>query len=276
MAAHRVHHTPQVRCLPGPAAARCRERGERTFGDGTAQVSAVVADWQYAAVMASLAEAAATARAAGDERTRGQVLADTFVARLTGQVTAQRTPVAVQLLVSAETLLGDASTPAHLDGLGPIPAAVARRLVATSPEVRSTLQRLFACPETGTLLAMEATARCFPTGLKTFIHARDQLCRTPWCDAPIRHTDHPEPVRHGGRTNAPNSQGLCEARNYTKEHPGWRHRTTSARGEPHTVTITTPTGHTHHSRAPDLPLPPPGPSLAERITELARTLVLIA
>ena len=36
-----------------------------------------------------------------------QVIADLFVARLTGQVAADATPVAVQLVVPAEVLLGD-------------------------------------------------------------------------------------------------------------------------------------------------------------------------
>ena len=219
-------------------------RGRRVTGrlleDGTAQVTAVVADWQYAAVMASLSEAADSARAAGDERTRGQVLADTAVARLTGQVTAQTPPVALNVVVSAETLLGDDGTPAHVDGVGPVPASVTRRLVATSPEVRSSIRRLFACPSTG--------------------------------GAPVRHVDHPVPRRAGGPSTALNGQGLCEACNYAKESPGWRQRPVSGPVDPHTVEITTPTGHTYRSRAPGLPRR----TIEERIAELARDLKLIA
>ena len=251
-------------------------RGRRVTGrlleDGTAQVTAVVADWQYAAVMASLSEAADSARAAGDERTRGQVLADTAVARLTGQVTAQTPPVALNVVVSAETLLGDDSTPAHVDGVGPVPASVTRRLVATSPEVRSSIRRLFACPSTGALVAMESRRDKFPLGLKTFIGLRDRLCRTPWCGAPVRHVDHPVPRRAGGPSTALNGQGLCEACNYAKESPGWRQRPVSGPVDPHTVEITTPTGHTYRSRAPGLPRR----TIEERIAELARDLKLIA
>ncbi|MBB6625983.1 DUF222 domain-containing protein [Nocardioides sp. KIGAM211] len=249
-------------------------RGRRVTGrllrDGTAQISAVVADWQLAAVQSSLAEAADRARAAGDDRTRGQVMADTFVARLTNQVTAVATPVAVGIVISAEALLGDDDSPAHVDGVGPVPASIARRLVAASPDVRSTVRRLFACPETGSLLAMDSRARRFPAGLRDFVRIRDQFCRTPWCDAPVRHTDHPRPRRRGGPTDRVNSQGLCEACNYAKEAAGWRHRTVSEPHEQHTVEITTPTGHVHRSRAPAQPMPTSGGRLpAVRIRDLA-------
>jgi hypothetical protein len=53
-----------------------------------------------------------------------------------------------------------------------------------------------------------------------------------------------------------NGQGLCEACNYVKESPGWRHRVVSEDFETHTVEVTTPTGHTYVSKAPPLPGPP--------------------
>lgn len=37
---------------------------------------------------------------------------------------------------------------------------------------------------------MDSRARLFPAGLRRFIRARDDTCRTPYCDAPIRHLDH--------------------------------------------------------------------------------------
>ncbi len=74
----------------------------------------------------------------------------------------------------------------------------------------------------------------------------------PWCDAPIRHTDHLRPAAQGGPTSVANGQGLCEAGNYTKQAPGWRARPAPGPAG-HTVVITTPTGHRYHSRAPDPP-----------------------
>lgn len=51
---------------------------------------------------------------------------------------------------------------------------------------------------------------------------RDGRCRTPWCDAPIRHGDHVTDAAEGGPTSLDNGQGLCERCNKTKNLPGWR------------------------------------------------------
>src|SRR5205085_3431942 len=65
----------------------------------------------------------------GDGRSRGQVMADTLVERVTGRDAAVPTPIAVNLVLTDETLLGGDSAPADISGYGPIPAAVARGLV---------------------------------------------------------------------------------------------------------------------------------------------------
>ncbi len=114
------------------------------------------------------------------------------------------------------------------------------------------LRRLYTAPGTGELTAMDSRARLFPPGLRRFIQARDDTCRTPYCDAPIRHFDHIIPWHHGGTTTQDNGAGLCEACNHTKETPGWTSRPRP--GPRHTLDVTTPTGHTYHSTAP----PPPG------------------
>jgi hypothetical protein len=103
---------------------------------------------------------------------------------------------------------------------------------------------------------MDSRARIFPAGLRRFITARDHTCRTPYCDAPIRHLDHVIPHHDGGKTTVANGAGLCEACNHTKETPGWAARavpTTSGNGNRHTIKLTTPTGHTYCSTAPALP-----------------------
>ncbi|WP_430540713.1 HNH endonuclease [Nocardioides marinisabuli] len=90
---------------------------------------------------------------------------------------------------------------------------------------------------------MDSRARAFPASLGLFIDLRDQSCRTPWCDAPIRHHDHVVPDHAGGPTSATNGQGLCEACNQAKEAPGFTATTVDS-----TVVTTTP------HRTPD-PLP---------------------
>jgi hypothetical protein len=235
-------------------AAEDRTVTTRPAPDCMARVSVLLPVAQAVGVYAALKRQADTTC---DGRTRGQIMADTLVERVTGRPAQAPEPVAVNLVISDETLLGGSDVPAHVQGYGPIPAAVARRLVAealANPETRATLRRLYRHPSSGALVAMESRARCFPKGLATFIDLRDQTCRTPYCDAPIRHHDHAHPHHHGGKTSARNGLGACEACNYTKQAPGWQVNTATDDTATHTAQYTTPTGATYHSTAP----PPPG------------------
>jgi hypothetical protein len=190
-----------------------------------------------------------------DGRSRGQVMADTAFERITGRPADAPVPVTVDLVITDETLLGGDTEPARVPGYGPIPAAVARHLISDAvgdDRSRATLRRLYRHPKTGMLVTMESRARRFPTALAAFIALRDDTCRTPYCNAPIRHTDHAQPKARGGPTSAVNGNGLCEACNYAKEAPGWRVRT-SKEFDCHTTEVTTPTGTTYTGKAPPLP-----------------------
>ncbi len=188
-----------------------------------------------------------------DGRTRSQVMADTLVERVTGRSPATATPVAVNLVLSDESLLGGRDAPAEVCGYGPIPAAVARNLVTAAVadrRSRATLRRLYAHPRSGALVALESRSRLFPRGLANFIGLRDQGCRTPYCDAPIRHRDHAQPHARGGPTSVHNGLGLCERCNYAKQATGWQvHATTDDTGT-HTAEFTSPTGEHYRSTAP--------------------------
>ncbi|WP_318241941.1 HNH endonuclease [Arthrobacter gallicola] len=294
---------------------------------------------QGVAVFTALSRAADSLRSSGDERGRGQIMADTLVERITGQATASQVPVEVQLVITDRTLFtrashdvssafeggafednacegdvcdgdtcvpeaegpkanvpgtagtasslpGTAATtllqdePAYFPGYGVVPGGWARDLITNAldghgqdpptdelpprphPDVSThpahdqaplTLRRLYLAPATGELVAMDSRARCFPPGLARLIRTRDQTCRTPWCDAPIRHVDHIRPHAEAGPTSYANGQGLCEACNQAKEAPGWKARTVNTPGQRHTVRTTTPTGHTYRSTAPPLP-----------------------
>ena len=369
----------------------------RPAPDTMTYVTALLPVTQGVGVMAALTRTADRARAAGDHRSKGQVMADTFVELLTGQARAEDLRVEVQLIMTDRTLLhgvlsaavsghgnagggdsggsgagndfggnrladnepasnelagntgGPARTvcggpggsaepfvpegaePAVLAGYGIVPAQWARDLIRRGgagshapigsggslgdardgtagtagnegneesagnegsarrirrsqdrgqdaeedsregthqprpsrrePRTEVWLRRLYATPDSGRLIAMDSRARLVPVGLARLVAARDQICRTPWCGAPIRHYDHMKPFREGGPTSAENIQGLCEACNLAKEAPGW---TSGCEEAPaaltgkdgtgrHTVTITTPTGHVYRSTAPPLP-----------------------
>ncbi|MBW0011880.1 HNH endonuclease signature motif containing protein [Mycobacterium sp.] len=193
-----------------------------------------------------------------DDRTRGQVMADTLVERITGRPADVPQPVAVNLILTDETLLGGDETTATVAGYGPIPAGVARNLVRTAvgdARSRATLRRLYRHPRSGALVTMESRARCFPKGLAAFIELRDERCRTPYCDAPIRHHDHARPHRRGGPTSATNGVGSCELCNYAKEAAGWRVHATIDETCSHIAEFITPTGMHYRSTAPPKGLP---------------------
>jgi hypothetical protein len=180
-------------------------------------------------------------------------MADTLFERVTGRNAAEATPVAVNLVISDESLLGGASTPALIADYGPIPAAVARQMVhgaVADFRSRATLRRLYASPSSGALVALESRSRLFPRGLARFIELRDQRCRTPYCDAPVRHRDHATPWRRGGSTSADSGLGLCEQCNYTKEAAGWQVSAGTGELGRHTAEFTTPTGASYQSTAP--------------------------
>ncbi|KWX22710.1 HNH endonuclease [Mycolicibacterium wolinskyi] len=224
----------------------------RPAPDTMAYVTVLLPVARAVAVYAACKNAADTTY---DDRSRGQIMADTVYERVTGRPADVAEPVAVKLVITDETLFGGSPVPAHISGYGPVPAEVARKLVADAvgdERSKTTLQRLYRHPSSGALVAMESRARLFPKGLAEFIALRDDTCRTPYCDAPIRHTDHAEPSARGGATSAANGEGLCERCNYTKESVGWQVHTFDENGV-HTAFFVTPTGAVYRSTAPPLP-----------------------
>jgi hypothetical protein len=241
-----------------------RRVGLRPAPDTMSYLTAFVPVAQGVACQVALDREADTRKAQGDPRTRGQIMADTLVERLTGQATATGTPVEINLVITDRTLFEGDQTPAHLDGYGPIPATLARRL--TTDADKAWIRRLYANPTGTDLVAIDTRRRLFDGPRRQLLVARDQFCRTPWCDAPIRNADHITRHADGGPTTTDNGQGLCAACNQTKEQPRWHtKRTPSSR---HTVQTTTPTGHTYLSEAPD----PPGGRAARRRALIAASM----
>jgi len=229
----------------------------RPAPDTMTYLTALLPAAQGVAAYAALSRDADTTRSNGDHRPRGQVMADTLVERVAGTPSGIN-GVQIQLVMTDHTLLQAGAEPARLPGYGTIPAEQARTIAPTAPgdnDLNLWIRRLYTTSSTGQLVAMDSTARLFPAGLKRFLQIRDDTCRTPYCDAPIRHHDHITPWHRRGPTTAGNGQGLCEACNHTKENPGWAAQTIP--GPRHTVATTTPTGHTYRSTAPPLPGTPP-------------------
>ena len=230
---HRLREAVRRSCLTTAAEAETRRHRRaradrrvttRRLDDGTGQLVATLPLEVLAGVRASLDDAAARARAEGDPRTAGQVRADTLAARVTGLDPSVESPhVRVNLVIGVESLLGTGTEPGLVQGEGFLPAALCIDLVRrASAAAKATLRRLFAAPDDRSLVAMESSSRRFAGLLAELLRLRDgDTCRTPGCDAAIRHLDHVRRDADGGRTTAVNGQGLCERCNYVKETPGW-------------------------------------------------------
>ena len=234
----------------------------RPAPDTMTYLTALLPVAQGVAVHAALSRHADTLRTAGETRSRGQIMADALVERTTGTPGRhqrgrsparhdrphpvpgrQRTGPPARLRHRPRRLGEDT---AHREP-GPSRSQPRRRPTAgqtgQAQDLKLWLRRLFTAPGTGELVAVDSRARLFPAGMRRFIQARDDTCRTPYCDAPIRHFDHIIPWHDGGPTSLANGAGLCEACNHTKELPGWTARTGAATTRPgtrHVLDIRTP------------------------------------
>ena len=153
------------------------------------------------------------------------------------------------------------------------------------------LRRLYTAPGTGELTALDSRARLFPPGLRRLIQARDDTCRTPYCDAPIRHFDHIIPWHRGGpppRPTAPDSaKPATTPKNPRLDRPDHApDPDTPSTSPPPPATPTTPphrhcreplTGHhadagPGHGTEPEPPPPTPTPPKTARRAQPATSL----
>lgn len=201
-----------------------------------------------------------------DHRTLAQVRADilsdllltaTPTTTATGAgldtVTAQ-----IQLTIPALTLAGapDAG-PAILTGYGPIQPALARRLTGLAPG----WDRVFTAPIAGIPVAVD---RYRPSaGLRRYLSARDERCRTPGCTRPAHRCDqdHTTAAAIGGATAHDNLAHLCRRHHTLKHHTTWRVRHLGGG----TLQWTSPTGRHYEDHppsrvrfVPDTTTPAPG------------------
>ncbi len=184
----------------------------------------------------ALGRHADSVRSDGDPRSRGQIMADALVERTTG-VSGGISGVEIQLIMTDRTLFQGDNEPARLAGYGIVPAGwagpinpeqeppgndsgTAARMDSGRRDLDTWLRRLYTAPATGDLVAMDSRARLFPAGLRRFIRARDQTCRAPYCDAPIRHHDHVVPWHDGGTTSLGNGARTLRGLQSNERNPG--------------------------------------------------------
>ncbi len=214
--------------------------------EGMATIAATVTADEAMTTMRALTAIANRAKTEhGDHRPvdirRADAFARLFAAALADPKlpTEQRARPAVGISIDYPTLVKLADHPAHLDGYGPIPPAMARRIAAGGD-----WHRLVTDPITGALLDYGRATYRPPTELAEFLIARDRTCRFPTCNRPARNCDidHAPAWDDGGTTSAATTGALCRRNHRQKTHAGWR-----LRAHPDgSATFTSPTGHTYH------------------------------
>ncbi|MEO6470622.1 MAG: HNH endonuclease [Aeromicrobium sp.] len=248
------------------AAAREREKANRADRhvslfpdrDGNAILHARGPAELMLAAYKALDAAARTARADGDGRTRGQVMCDELVGRLTDTTTPKTVNVEIGLVMTMSQLLDTDDNPVHMTGFGPISAALARQIIRSGGQ--HWIRRLYTDPIDHSITDCDQKRRRFDGKLARLITYRDDRCRQPGCDSPVRHVDHVIAFHTGGPTTLANGQGLC-VRSHTLKHlPGWEVITHGR-----DICWTTPTGHKYTSA--QSPLIEYGPRPSGRIRQ---------
>ncbi|MDQ0823934.1 hypothetical protein QFZ60_000107 [Arthrobacter sp. B2I5] len=171
-----------------------------------------------------------------------------------GKVPTPRADVLV--MVPVFSLLSVTDEPAELDGLGPIPASMARKLVADGAE---SFYRVLVDPRDGAPLEIGRTRYRLTETIKQWIRMRDGKCTFPGCSnrTPDNDTDHLTAWEHGGRTDVRNLGQLCPKHHRLKHARPWI-PDPATRNEP--PGWTSPTGRHYNPEHPD-PEPthwPPG------------------
>ncbi|WP_176921605.1 HNH endonuclease [Pseudonocardia oroxyli] len=146
-------------------------------------------------------------------RTRGQIMADTLVERLSGQAATTPAQVEIQVLVPVESLLDpDSPLPAEIPGLGTTDLLDQATCVGWRRLVTKE----------GIVIGGDSRRRAFGGVLADWIRARDRgRCTEPGCDAPIAHLDHRRRWSEGGATSLENGRGACAFHNQVREQAGW-------------------------------------------------------
>ncbi|MFB0837493.1 MULTISPECIES: HNH endonuclease signature motif containing protein [unclassified Arthrobacter] len=178
-----------------------------------------------------------------------------------GKVPTPRADVLVTVPVFS--LLGLTDEPATLDGLGPIPASMARKLVADGAD---SFYRVLVDPRDGAPLEIGRKNYRLTETIKRWIRMRDGKCTFPGCTngTPDNDTDHLQAWEHGGTTGASNLAQLCPKHHRLKHHTQW---TPEPATEDRSPGWTSPTGRHYKPEHPH-PEPthwPPGILPAEAI-----------
>jgi hypothetical protein len=118
------------------------------------------------------------------------------------------------------SLLGLTDEPATLDGHGPIPASMARKLVATGA---TSFYRVLVDPRDGAPLEIGRTSYRLPKAMRNWLMMRDGKCPFPGCSNPSldNEADHLLAWAKGGTTGINNLGQPCRKHHKLRHITGW-------------------------------------------------------
>jgi hypothetical protein len=164
-----------------------------------------------------------------ESRTLTQIRADALASALLSSGSGEGTnpgqvpPPRAQILVTVPvfSLLGATEEAALLDGYGPIPASMARDLVANGAE---SFYRVLVDSRNGAPLEIGRTSYRLTKAMKNWLRLRDGKCPFPGCSnhSLDNEADHLLAWHHGGATGISNLGQPCPKHHRLKHTSAWR------------------------------------------------------
>ncbi|WP_427117934.1 DUF222 domain-containing protein [Pseudarthrobacter scleromae] len=140
-----------------------------------------------------------------------------------GTDTTPSSSIRAQVLVTVpvSTLMDLTDEPAMLDGYGPIPASMARDLVADGAD---SFYRVLVDPRDGAPLEIGRSSYRVTKAMRNWLRLRDGKCPFPGCSNPSldNEADHLLAWHHGGTTGLSNLGQPCPKHHKLRHTSGWK------------------------------------------------------
>lgn len=191
--------------------------------DGMAWLSAYVAADVAVGVWSRATEAARALQGPNESRTLAQLRADVAANWLLAGVAEGTPSPKAQVLVTVPvlSLLGAGTEPATLDGYGPVPPSIARRLVGDGA---GSFLRVLTDPRNGAPLEIGRTSYRVPKAMRQWLRLRDGRCPFPGCNnhSLDNEADHLLAWSEGGGTGITNLGQPCPRHHRLRHATAWR------------------------------------------------------
>ncbi|MBT2535354.1 HNH endonuclease signature motif containing protein [Arthrobacter sp. ISL-69] len=190
--------------------------------DGMAWLSAYLPADAAASIWNRATDAARALQNPSEPRNLSQLRADTAATWLLAGVAEGVPSPKAQVLVTVPvlSLLGATEETAVLDGYGPIPPSMARRLVADGA---TSFHRVLTDPRVGAPLEIGRASYRIPAAMRQWLRLRDGKCPFPGCNNQSLDTeaDHVLAWHDGGATGISNLGQPCRKHHRLKHTTGW-------------------------------------------------------